>query len=239
MNDIVWNPWHGCTKYSEGCKNCYVYRRDTRIGLNASQIKKNTDFDLPVRTSRSGSYKIPSGTTVFTCMTSDFFLDKADAWRDDIWKIIKERSDLNFFIITKRIVRFWDCIPNDWGENGYSNVIICCTVENQKQCDIRLPMFMSLPIAKKYIACEPLLSPIDMSTYLNSTIEQVVVGGESGPNARVCHYDWILDIRRQCNAKNVRFHFKQTGANFFKDGKLYKVERKHQHSQAAKANIDL
>ena len=236
MKSDIWNPWHGCKKYSEGCKNCYVYRRDGSVGRDASEVVKNADFDLPVKMGRGG-YKIRPGTRLFTCMTSDFFIEQADGWRPEVWKMIKLRRDVDFFIITKRIVRFYDCIPDDWGE-GYPNVTICCTIENQKQCDIRLPMFMSLPIAKKHIACEPLLSPIDMRAYLDSSITRVV-GGESGPNARVCCYDWVLDLREQCKSKKVGFYFKQTGANFFKDGKTYKIPRKFQHIQARKANIDL
>ena len=111
--DGCWNPWHGCKKYSEGCKNCYVYRRDESIGKNPSIIEKNKDFDLPLKKKRDGSYKIPDGETVFTCMTSDFFIEEADIWRDEIWEIIKERSNVFFMIITKRIERFLECIPDD------------------------------------------------------------------------------------------------------------------------------
>lgn len=76
MPQFVWNPWHGCHKYSAGCQNCYVYRRDSSIGKDASEITKNRDFDLPIRQARNGSYKIPDGSTIFTCMTSDFFTKK-------------------------------------------------------------------------------------------------------------------------------------------------------------------
>jgi len=233
----IWNPWHGCIKYSEGCKNCYVYRRDDSIGKDASQVTRTSYFDLPLKRGRDGQYKIPPGSTLYTCMTSDFFIEQADEWRTEIWNIIRTRSDVLFFIITKRILRFYDCIPDDWG-SGYPNVSIVCTIENQKQCDIRFPFFNTLPIAGKFIACEPLLSDIDMSAYLNPSIAQVLAGGESGPKARICDYDWILHIRAQCVERNIPFYFKQTGARFKKDGKLYYVRRKYQHSQARKAGIN-
>lgn len=235
--DGCWNPWHGCKKYSEGCKNCYVYRRDEAIGKNPSIIEKNRDFDLPLKKKRDGSYKIPDGETVFTCMTSDFFIEEADLWRDEIWKIIKERSNVFFMIITKRIERFLECIPDDWGD-GYDNVGIICTVENQCQCDIRLPIFMKMPIKHKFIGCEPLLTEINMEIYIDKSILLVSCGGESGPEARECDYSWVLSIREQCIRKGVPFHFKQTGANFIKDGKHYKIERRLQSKQAKKANID-
>lgn len=238
MTGNIWNPWHGCIKYSEGCKNCYVYRRDNSIGKDASEIKKTLSYDMPVKRGRDGEFKVPSGSTIFCCMTSDFFIEQADGWRGGIWNIIKERGDIEFFIITKRILRFYDCIPQDWG-NGYPNVSIICTIENQKQCDIRFPFFNTLPIANKFIACEPLLTDIDMSAYLNPSIRQVLVGGESGKEARPCDYRWVLNIREQCIAAGVRFYFKQTGARFIKDGKLYKVERKYQSSQARKAKLNI
>lgn len=233
-----WNPWHGCRKISEGCRNCYVYRSDLRYDRDPSRIYKTGDFDLPVRRSRRGEYKIPSGEIVWTCFTSDFLLDAADEWRGEAWDMIYERHDLHFLFITKRIDRFDKCKPRDWGE-GWDNVEICSTCENQDRADYRMPILLSLPIKRKNIVCEPLLGPIDLSPYLTPEIVQVTVGGESGSEARPCNYDWILDIRRQCIEAGVPFYFKQTGAKFIKDGKLYRVERRFQHSQARKANINI
>jgi protein gp37 len=234
---MLWNPWHGCQKYSEGCINCYVYRTDGRHERDASEVKKNKDFDLPVKRKRNGEYKLQGGETVYTCFTSDFFLDKADEWRKEAWAMIRERSDLDFLIITKRITRFYESLPADW-KDGYENVAICVTCENQKRADERLPFFLSLPIKHKLIICEPLLSAIDLSPYLCNQIENVTIGGESGNEARICNFDWVLDIRRQCIEAGVSFNFRQTGARLVKDGKLYRIKRKFQYAQARKANID-
>ena len=151
--------------------------------------------------------------------------------------MIHTRSDCDFLFITQRITRFSKCLPEDWGE-GYPNVSICCTVENQAKADERLPVFREALIRHKMIVCEPLLERIDLSAYLGDWVESVTVGGESGDDARVCNYDWILDIRRQCIEANVPFRFKQTGANFVKDGKRYQIKRVLQHAQARKANIN-
>jgi len=219
--------------------NCYVYRRDAKYDINSRTVRKNTDFDLPLKLKRDKTYKLQSdGSYVYTCFTSDFFLEDADEWRPDCWTMIRRRFDLSFFIITKRIHRFASCIPDDWGE-GYRNVTICCTVENDEMAKYRLPIFKSVPIAHKQIVCEPLLSAIDLSPYLDDSIECVTVGGESGENARICRYDWILDIRRQCMEANVPFYFKQTGARFLKDGTLYRIRREFQHKQAKAANINI
>ena len=109
-----WNLWHGCRKVSEGCLNCYVYRMDSNFGTDASVVKKTSAFDLPLRKKKNGEYVIPSGETVFTCFTSDFFIQEADEWRKEAWQIIKNRQDLHFMIITKRIERFYESLPEDW-----------------------------------------------------------------------------------------------------------------------------
>lgn len=233
-----WNPWHGCHKISPGCANCYVYRTDETHGKDGAAVYKTANFDLPVKKDRKGEYKIPEGELVWTCFTSDFLLEEADEWRRDAWRMIRERSDLSFLFVTKRILRFSECIPEDWGD-GYDNVEICCTAENQEMADLRLPVFLKAPIKRKSIICEPLLSKIDLSRYLDKNIiSGVSVGGESGPAARPCDYDWVLDILMQCVAKGVAFKFNQTGANFIKNGKAYSIPRKFQHSQARKAHID-
>ena len=235
--EYVWNPWHGCRKVSEGCKYCYMYRRDESVGRSPEEVYKTKSFEDPLRKKRGGGYKFEPGSRVIVCLTSDFFLEEADAWRSDIWQMIKLRGDLDFFIITKRILRFNECIPEDWGE-GYDNVTVACTVENQRQADIRLPVFREIKIKNKQIICEPLLGAIDLEEYMDF-ISGVTAGGESGPEARVCDYRWVLDIRDRCARHGVPFWFKQTGAHFIKDGRLYNIRRKFQHSQARQAGIDI
>lgn len=234
-----WNPWHGCHKISEGCQNCYVYRTDSRYGKDSGKVEKTSNFDMPLNRDRSGEWKLQNdGFAVATCLTSDFFIDEADQWRSDIWQIIKRRRDLDFFIITKRIHRFYEGLPEDWG-NGYDNVIIGCTCECQRTADFRLPIFLEAPIKHKVIICAPLIEEIDLSGYLDERIEQVSAGGESGENARICKYDWILSIRKQCADNNVDFNFHQTGAKLMKDGIIYRIPRKYQHLQARKAGINI
>ncbi|MDR2783015.1 MAG: phage Gp37/Gp68 family protein [Treponema sp.] len=235
----TWNLWHGCLKYSEGCKNCYVYRQDAKWGRNSHNVQKTAQFDMPLERYANGAYKYPSGSVFYTCFSSDFFLaDKgADMWRKEAWRIIRERRDCAFLIITKRILRFPECIPDDWGA-GYENVTIGVTCENQRRAGERLPFFKELPIARKVFIHEPLFSPLGISGYLFPGVEEVIAGGESGANARVCRYEWFLSLRAQCEAARVPFIFKQTGARFIKDGKLYVIPRPLQHVQAGKADIN-
>ena len=232
-----WNPWHGCHKLSAGCRHCYVYRIDEKHGRDSRIVTKTGEFNLPLKRKRNGEYKIPSGETVYTCFSSDFFVEEADSWRSEAWEMMRIRNDLSFFIITKRIDRQEECLPPDWG-SGYENVTICCTVENQDRADYRLPLYRKAPVRHKLIICEPLLERIDLTSYLDDWVEQVIAGGESGPEARICDYGWILDLREQCVKADISFRFKQTGARLQKDGRLYRIKRPFQHSQARKAGID-
>lgn len=235
---MMWNLWHGCHKLSAGCKHCYVYRGDAKRDVDSSVVVQTKNFDLPVRKKRNGEFKIPSETLVYTCFTSDFFVEDADEWRAEAWGMMRQRSDLHFLMITKRIDRVADCLPADWGD-GYDNVTICCTVENQTCADYRLPIYKSTPIKHKIIICEPLLEKIDLSSYnIGEWIEQVVAGGESGYEARSCDFAWVMVLRRICMENHVSFWFKQTGSKFIKEGKLYNIKRQFQHSQARKAGIN-
>lgn len=231
-----WNPWHGCHKKSEGCLHCYVYRMDARYGRDSSVVQKTADFDLPLRKDKAGRYKLPGDDIIYTCFSSDFLVEDADAWRGEAWDIIRQRSDAEFMFITKRIERLRCCVPLDWGE-GWDNVTICATMENQARVDERLPIYMEAPVSRRIIICEPLLGPINFGARLGPWITRVVAGGESGPEARPCDYDWVRALRAQCDEKGVEFYFKQTGANFIKDGKRYQVPRRQQHAQARKAGI--
>lgn len=232
-----WNPWHGCHKLSPGCQNCYMHRRDASVGRDGDQVYKTTAFDLPICRRRDGSYRLRGPGEVFTCGTSDFFLEEADAWRAEAWSFIRQRRDLRFLIITKRIERFRVQLPEDWGA-GYENVRIGCTVENQDRADARLPVFLEMPIRRRVIICEPLLEPVNLLPYLDERVEEVVAGGESGYTARTCRYEWILGLHRQCLERRVSFWFKQTGTHFVKDGRCYTIAKRLQHAQARKAGLN-
>ncbi|WP_420846433.1 DUF5131 family protein [Miniphocaeibacter halophilus] len=81
--------------------------------------------------------------------------------------MIKDRSNLSFLFLTKRIDRFLACIPDDW-QNGYDNVTVCSTIENQLTADYRLSIFKNLPIKYKCITAQPLLEEINIEEYLDN-----------------------------------------------------------------------
>ncbi len=236
---IEWNPWHGCHKISEGCENCYMFRQDEKFGRDSTVVRQTKDFHLPVMRNREKIFRLTSNyNPIYLCLTSDFFIEEADAWRDAVWDMIAYRRDLHFKIITKRIHRFNQCLPKD-PLRKYDNVTIVCTCENQRTADERLPVLLDIKAEHKEIIHEPMLERINIEKYLASgCIEAVTCGGESGDNARICDYAWILDTREQCVRHNVAFHFKQTGAKFRKGHQFFRIDRKFQMQQARKADID-
>lgn len=234
---VLWNLVHGCHRKSEGCKHCYVFTRDEQHGIDANIVRKTSAFYLPMRRDRRGDWKIPAGSMVMTCFSSDFFIEEIDAWREEAWRMMRERKDLEFYMVTKRPERIAESLPRFWGELK-ARVYICCTMENQRRVDECLPVFQALPLVHREIIVEPMLEMVDFHGSL-SGIDRIIVGGESGRNARPCYYEWVLDVRRQCEEAGVGFHFMQTGGNFYKDGKNYKLTHKLQMAQARRANIDI
>lgn len=232
----IWNPWRGCHKYSEGCMHCYIHKGDSRRDVDTGLVQRTDKFYAPLEKKKSGEFKMKSGQLVYLCFTSDFLVEDADEWRPECWEIIRQRSDLHFLFLTKRIERFKQCIPPDWGD-GYDNVTVGCTVENQAMADYRLKIFAELPIKHKNIICQPLLERIDIQKYLPGN-ELVVVGGESDRNARPLDYDWVLFLRQQCVRSQVHFEFRQCGTHFIKDGRTYTLAVKDLCSQARKADIN-
>lgn len=231
----MWNPWRGCKKCSEGCLHCYIHKGDYKRNINTNEIVKTKDFNKPIEKLKNGNYKMKSGL-VYLGFSTDFLIEEADNWRSECWKMIKERQDCTFLFLTKRIDRFMKCIPNDW-EDGYENVVVGCTIDNQKNADYRLKIFNELPIKHRCITAQPLIERINIEKYLYN-IELVVAGGESDYNARVLDYNWILEIRDECIRKNVNFEFRQCGTYTIKDGKKYKLQTKDLCKQAKLANID-
>ena len=234
-----WNPWHGCKKCSEGCLNCYVYYLDSMYGRKGDEVYKTKgSFYYPISKDKTGKYKIQSGEMISVCMTSDFFLEEADEFRKEAWEMIKTRSDVKFLLLTKRPQRILSCLPNDWGD-GYENVFLNVTVENQNRADERIPILLDLPFKHKGLHIAPLLGPIKLGKYLDSgVIEQVACGGENYSGRRECDYSWVVDIQKECKKRNITFCYMETGTTFIKDGKKYIIKSKQeQNLQAVKSNL--
>jgi gp37Gp68 family protein len=239
MHDI-WNPWHGCIKKSEGCENCYMYYLDYKYGKNGSNIyKSNNNFYYPIKKKLNGEYQIKSGELIRVCMTSDFFLEEADEWRFEAWQLIASRKDVKFYILTKRPERIMDNLPSDWNE-GYENVILNVTCENQRRVEERMPIFIKVPAKHKGVMVAPFIGEVSLHKYLNlGNIEQVICGGENYNGSRICNFEWVKKLANECKEASVNFSFIETGTYFVKDKKLYIINNKKTQSiMAYKANLN-
>ena len=234
MHDM-WNPWHGCHKKSEGCENCYMIARDKSYNVDGTIVHKNKgDFEYPLKKSKNKEYKIRPGETVRICMNSDFLVEEADSWRNDVWEIIKQRPDVVFFILTKRPERMSECLPY-WWNDGLDNVIFNVTCENQLRADERIPILFDLPFKHKGIVCAPFIGPIEIEKYLKENIiEQVICDGERYEIPRPLDYNWVKSLSEQCKRAGTRFAFLSTGTIFIKDGKKYVIEDKRLQTEQAK-----
>lgn len=248
MHDI-WNPWHGCRKASEGCANCYMFTMDRWRGLDGSVVRRNkVGFRYPLARSRDGSLKVRPGELIRVCMTSDFFVEEADPWREEAWDVMRRRPDVRFWLLTKRPERFAACLPDDWGE-GWPNVMLNVTCENQRRADERVPVLLATPARHKGVMCAPLIGRVDLERYLaegdadgpdvrGRGIEQVICGGENYDGARPCDFDWVRLLAEQCRAHDVTFAFTETGTVFVKDGRTYRLrDHRLQSEQAFKSGV--
>lgn len=234
MRDI-WNPWHGCTKYSEGCQNCYMYALDKMRGVELSpgELRRTKSFDYPLKKDRKGNYKLRPGERIRVNMTSDSFIEGASEWIQEIWEIVKKRPDLVFWFLTKRVPNIERMLPPDWG-GGYPNVMLNMTAENQRTFDERWPIFERIPAKAKGICCAPLLSGIDLGPALASgKICEVSAGGENYDDPRPCHYEWVEGISRQCRKYDVTFHWYESGTWLIKDRNRHYIPRKPDQAKVA------
>lgn len=208
--DETHNFWTGCDKVSQGCKHCYAervtaknfpHRRFQELHRNLSSFIAPTGWQKP--------------RLIFTCSMSDFFHPGADEWRRDAWYVIKATPRHRWLILTKRLELARDRLPEDWG-NGWENVWIGVSAEDQPSADKRLPQLRDFPAAHRFVSCEPLLGVLDIEPFLTGyrALEWVIVGGESGDSwqaIRPMDVAWAQSLRMQCVVSHVPFHFKQMG----------------------------
>ena len=233
----IWNTHHGCRKCSEGCRNCYMYALDAKRGVEraSSEVYRLSRglFDYPLKKNRHGEYKIRSGERIMVNMTSDTFIEEADEWREEMWSIIRQRSDVIFWLLTKRPERVYNNLPADWGD-GYPNVMMNITCENQDMYNRRIKCFLDIPAKHKGLCIAPILSYIDISYALESKqIEEVSVGGENYDNPRICDYRWVKRISDICAEYRVNFCWYETGSRLLYNGNVYYLPTKQKQMSEA------
>lgn len=258
--DVTWNPVTGCSKVSEGCRNCYAERLSHRFGWTKKPwTGPNAGENLklhPERMEQPLRWKKPR--RVFVNSMSDLFHEEVPfEFIQDVFDVMVKAWWHTFQILTKRPERMKNFMERfmaqrreyaetlkdneirrqarEWAAHPPKNIWLGVSVENQKAADERIPYLLETPAAVRFLSCEPLLGPVDLSGYKpfdgecfcqervdgckprlakgcpETAIDWVIVGGESGPGARPMHPDWVRSLRDQCQQAGVPFFFKQWG----------------------------
>lgn len=212
----TWNPWVGCHKVSPACAHCYMFREQKMYGKNPNVVlrTKPATFDAPL--------KWKQGRLIFTCSWSDFFIEEADPWRLDAYRIMRDTSHHTYQVLTKRPERIRKDYPWIW--TVPENIWMGVSVENARYYS-RIDKLELVPAAIRFLSIEPSLGR--MQNLPLDGIGWVIVGGESGPGFRPFNETWAREIRDQCVAKNIPFFLKQKSGLWPKkiertlDGKLW------------------
>lgn len=223
--DHTFNAWVGCTKISPACDHCYAESCAKRTGAAALwQGKRRRTSEVNWRgllrwnrdAERAGVRR-----RVFCASLADVFDNQVlSEWRRELWELIRVTPHLDWQLLSKRPQNIGKMLPESWGD-GWPNVWLGTMVANQDEADRNVPALLSVPAARRFLSCEPLLGPTSLVKWhgfhrgtapaWQPTIDWVIVGGESGPGARPTHPDWVRDLRDQCAGAGVAFFFKQWG----------------------------
>jgi protein gp37 len=227
-----------CVPVSAGCAGCYAGRRNVWIGNGLRFAAQNAHLvrvELDVEELRSWG-RLKPGTKVFAFDMTDLFLDLvSDALLDQIFAAMGA-SHATFQVLTKRPERMRAYVA-DWYRRTQSpllkNVWLGVSAEDQPWADVRIPLLLQTPAAVRFVSYEPALGPVEFAgrgwlgcfhagyegrdhetdhSQCAPTINQIIVGGESGPGARPFLVKWARDVRRQCLHTRCAFFMKQMGS---------------------------
>ncbi len=215
----TFNPWWGCSKVSPACKHCYAETWAKRVGQElwgASASRRfftDAHWDEPLKWNKEATVE-GKRKRVFCASMADVFERRAilNPWRARLWELIEATPMLDWLLLTKRPQNIGQM--SKWGQGEWpENIWLGTTVENQKLADVRMPGLLQHDSKIRFLSCEPLLSHVDLSQWLQSPhpIDWVIAGGESGPKARPMNPSWVRSLRDQCNEAGIAFHFKQWG----------------------------
>lgn len=214
--ESTWNPTTGCSKISLGCKNCYAERMSKRLQLMGLNKYKN-GFNLtlhPEVLDEPYSWKNPR--SVFVNSMSDLFHENMPfEYIKKVFKVMNDNLRHTFQVLTKRSDVLLEYSKHlIWSKNIWMGV----TVESN-QFTHRIEELRKTDALVKFLSLEPLINEIDFLNLID--IDWVIVGGESGPNARPMKREWVINVKNQCFSQEVAFFFKQWGGvNKKKTGRI-------------------
>lgn len=204
--ETTWNPTTGCNKVSEGCKNCYAEVMSNRLKAMGIDKYKNNFRITEHPKELSKPYKWKKSKVIFVNSMSDLFHRQVSLeFIKQVFEVMNENPHHVFQVLTKRPKRvlelqdelFWS--HNIWLGTSVENNKVLERVETLKKSNAKI----------KFLSCEPLLGSLDKLNV--DGLDWVIVGGESGPNARPMKEEWVIDIMENCKSNKVSFFFKQWG----------------------------
>lgn len=222
--------WH-CEHATTGCINCYSETFNLRLGTGLP-FKPGHRKDIEIFLDEEMllaplHWKKPR--MIFVCSMTDLFADFVkDEWIDRMFAVMGQCEENMkghvFQILTKRAARQSAYMNSpraykSWNDPRLAteawpprNIWAGVSAERQQEWDERKEHLRNTPAAVHFASFEPLLGGIIEARPLSDYIQWAIVGGESGPNARPMHPQWVRHIEAQCRAADVRFFFKQWGA---------------------------
>lgn len=209
--DHTFNPWVGCTKVSPACDNCYAEgwaKRAGRPELWSGERARTSaaNWRKPIKWNAAAKAE-GIRRRVFCASLADVFDNQAEhAWRDDLWALIRSTPALDWLLLTKRPQNIKKMLPADWSD-GYANVWLGTTAEDQHHYDQRWPHLRSVPARVRFISYEPALGPLSLRG--EGVPDWIICGGESGGKARMMNPEWARNLLEQCTLPDVRFFMKQ------------------------------
>lgn len=215
--DHTFNGWWGCTRVSEGCRNCYAadlaarYQPGKKLwGVGGERrVFGEKHWSEPHKWQRLATDE-GRRRRVFCGSMMDWAEDHptAQALRPDLFRLMRATPDLDWQLLTKRPERIAQCLPTDWGD-GWPNVWLGTSVEDMR-VSARVDSLRVIPAAVRFISYEPALGPLDDLDLTG--LDWVIFGGESGPRFRPANLDWARSMRDRCGSANIAFFFKQSAA---------------------------
>jgi protein gp37 len=212
----TFNPWWGCTKVSEACKNCYAETWAKRLGQDVwgpkpqRRLMSDAHWEAPLKWDRD-ALRSKERPRVFCASMADVFEDRDELLqsRARLFDLIERTPNLDWLLLTKRPQNVAKLAR--WKNVWPDNVWLGTTVELQSRAEELLPFLSEIPAKVRFISAEPLLGQLDLEPWLGDTIDWVITGGESGHKARPASPSWFLSLMAQCEQRGVPFHFKQWG----------------------------
>jgi len=214
----TFNPWWGCVKVSPACTNCYAEAWAKRVGQKVWGPRSSRRFFTdahwrePLRWHAEAERKLTT-PRVFCASMADVFENRTELaeHRSRLFRLIEQTPRLRWLLLTKRPEHARRLAEKSgWRDAWPSNVWAGTTVENQEYAEKRIPHLLDVPAKIRFLSCEPLLGPVELSRWISS-LDWVIAGGESGGKARPMAIEWPRSIRDQCVRADVAFHFKQWG----------------------------